>query len=129
MNYYNPNFYQNYQPQYIPQPQQQQPIQMVLSGKMVDSVETAKVADVPIGGYGVFPKADMSEVYVKTWNQNGTTSLFTYRPVEPEPPQENNLDTILTKINQLECKLDDLLNKKEGKHESNTINSNFKTEF
>ena len=96
MNYYNPNYYQgiypynNYNNQYMPQaqmqnaaPQQQAtpapiPVQNnFLNGKIVDSVDVVKATEVPIGGYGVFPKADLSEVYIKSCNNNGTTSLIT----------------------------------------------------
>ena len=31
-----------------------------------------KATDVPIGGYGVFPKGDFTEIYIKSWNQDGT---------------------------------------------------------
>ena len=50
MNYYNPNFYQNY-------PYMQNNI----NSRIVDSIEMVKAADVPIGGYGIFQKADLSE--------------------------------------------------------------------
>jgi len=39
-----------------------------LNGKLVDSEDMARVTEVPIGGYGIFPKADLSEVYIKSWN-------------------------------------------------------------
>lgn len=126
MNYYNPNFYQNYQPQYMPQ-QAQMP--SMLNGKLVDSIEAVKAADVPFGGYGVFPKADMTEVYIKTWNQNGTTNTLAYRPYTPEPAQDNTLDmaTVLERFESLETKLDSLL--KGVKYESNSVNATHKTEF
>lgn len=34
---------------------------------MVDSLDVAKATEVPIGGYGIFPKADLSEIYIKSW--------------------------------------------------------------
>lgn len=126
MNYYNPNFYQGYNygnNQYIPQYQQQpQQIQQVaatsvLSGKVVDSEDMVKATEVPIGGYSIFPKADLSEIYIKSWNQNGTTSIITFKPYEPPIPTQtesgNGAETaaILEKISALEGKLDEILQK------------------
>ena len=123
MNYY-PNYYMNNYPyngnnnnQYIPQnqnyvPMNQQPPQL-LNGKIVDSVDVVRVTEVPIGGFGIFPKADLSEVYVKSWNNNGTTSVITFAPIAPqetqsEVQQENVIMEILNKINALEAKIDSL---------------------
>jgi hypothetical protein len=50
----------------------------------VDSEEMVKATEVPIGSYGVFPKADLSEIYLKTWNNNGTTSIIKFTPVAAE---------------------------------------------
>lgn len=130
MNYYNPNFYNNGYPSYngniqIPpsqyylnsQPQQvmNNPSANGLNGKLVDSEDMARVTEVPIGGYGIFPKADLSEVYIKSWNQNGTTSITTFKPclTQQEQLKENSIDTgmnsIIEKINSLENKIDAVL--------------------
>ena len=72
MSYYPTNFYGNYpynQYQSFPSiPQQQQP--SFLQGKIVDSIDVVKATDVPVGGYSIFPKADFSEMYIKSWNNN-----------------------------------------------------------
>ena len=88
MAYYPSNFYSSYnyntpQPQYQQSvyPQQMPQIQMGLQGKIVESEDIVKVTDIPIGGYGIFPKADLSEIYIKTWNGNGTTNIMTFQPV------------------------------------------------
>ena len=95
MNYYNPNFYQNY-------PYMQNNI----NSRIVDSIEMVKAADVPIGGYGIFQKADLSEVYIKSWNQNGTTSIITYKP------DINQMqDPILERLVKLEEKIDSIIDK------------------
>ena len=123
MNYYQPNLYGNYPyNQYgqfsnsFIQPQQQNNYQM-LQGKIVDNIETAKVTDIPFGGYGVFPKADMSEIYIKTWTNNGTTSITVYKPnKEEKKKEENNItELILSKMQVLEEKIDNIsnLNRKE----------------
>jgi hypothetical protein len=116
MNYYNPGYMNGYQYNYMPQqPQIQQ--QQYLNGKIVDSADVVKATEVPIGGYGVFPKADLSEVYIKSWNNNGTTSIITFKPASPEPaPAAQNLnDILLQKIEGLENKIDSLLKPKDTK--------------
>lgn len=118
MNYYQPNLYGNYpynqygqgQSAMMPQPPQQ--VYSTLQGKIVDNLETARVTDIPFGGYGVFPKADMSEVYIKTWTNNGTTNTITYKPIVIEEQTEedkNNLNVILNKIVEIENKIDSIL--------------------
>lgn len=118
MNYYQPNLYGNYpynqygqgQSAMMPQPQQQ--VYSTLQGKIVDNLETARVTDIPFGGYGVFPKADMSEVYIKTWTNNGTTNTITYKPIATEEQMEeekNDLNIILNKIVEIENKIDSIL--------------------
>ena len=136
MSYYNPNLYQNYMQQYsgnymMPQPpmpimsqnnmpsQQGQPQVSTLNGKLVDSLDVAKATEVPIGGYGVFPKADLSEIYIKSWNNNGTTSIITFKPIAPEEnptsatQQEKSMSNVLIqKITELENKIDMLIQPK-----------------
>ncbi len=128
MNYLNnPNYLSNYPynylNQYVPQsqpqqfisqpmaPQTQQP--QSLNGKIVDSEDVVKATEVPIGGYGIFPKADLSEIYIKSWNNNGTTSIITFKPIiqelkEPEAVQDNSLK-IIERLNALDAKIDSLM--------------------
>ena len=123
MNYYTTNLYQDYpygnamtsqygnNMQYNNAPQFA--TQNVLNGKIVDSADMVKATEVPIGSYGVFPKADLSEMDIKTWNNNGTTNIITFQPVKPikltEP--EININTLFDKINILENKIDSLVQK------------------
>ena len=147
MNYYPTNFYSSYpqsqqsmysynQPQLPSYQTPQTPIAAQtnqIPGKIVDSQEVARVSDIPFGGYGIFPKADLSEVYIKMWNNNGTTSLVCFKPIiegqivkeeekderkfhdGKESKQEysheecNKLhEKLLEKINQLEEKIDEM---------------------
>ena len=123
MNYYNPtNYYPNYPTynnfnpnQYIPQTTS---TQSMINGKIVDSQDMVKATEVPIGSYGVFPKADLSEIYIKSWNNNGTTNIVTFKPILPETPliedtQVVNNSEILEKIKSLEDKLDSLIQQKK----------------
>jgi len=67
-----------------------------------------------LGGFGVFPKGDLSEIYVKSWNNNGTTQINTYKIVPMEETKENkeisSKNELLEKINILNQKLDLLMN-------------------
>ena len=104
----------------MPMPQQQQQsipqqIPVGLNGKIVDGADMVRATEVPIGSYGIFPKADLSEIYIKSWNNNGTTSIITFIPVPSEAPvevqqQDNTIIEILNKINNLEVKIDSLSN-------------------
>ena len=114
MNYYPNNFYQNYS--YGNQYQTQMPQQPIatLQGKVVDSVDMVRVNEVPFGGFGVFPKGDLSEIYIKSWNNNGTTQINTYKPIPVEETKEakeaSAKDELLEKINKKKKKLDVLMN-------------------
>lgn len=59
------------------QPQQQ----TGLNGKVVQAVEQITANDVPMdGSVAVFPKQDMSEIYTKSWNADGTIRTIVYKP-------------------------------------------------
>ena len=74
MSYYQNSFYPNYNTygnyNYNPQPQMavtpQQATANSVQGKLVDSIEVVKASEVPFGSYGLFPKADLSEIYIKS---------------------------------------------------------------
>lgn len=112
MNYYPNNFYQGYSYGNMYQPQQTQSAVPALQGKVVDSIDMVRVNEIPFGGFGVFPKGDMSEIYIKSWNNNGTTQISTYRPIPAEEQKEITIakDELLEKINILNERLDTLMN-------------------
>lgn len=116
---FNPNSYGAYSyyggsPTYMtpqPQPQPQYPQPQGLNGKIVENEEIVKVTEVPIGGYGVFPKADLTEIYVKTWNNNSKKmDMFTYKLClnENAEPSIDIPTEILKRVESLEQKLDNL---------------------
>lgn len=117
MNYYPNNYYLNYpygnqyQQQQMPyQAQAQTPQPQGLNGKIVDSKDVVRATEVPIGGYGIFPKADLSEIYIKSWNNNGTTSVITYKPESPQPVATTDPITELKEqIIVINSKLDSIL--------------------
>lgn len=86
-NAYQYNPMQNVQqrlPQEQMQPQQvQQPAPMSsMVGKMVGRIEDIAPQDVPMtGAPAFFPKQDLSEIYVKAWNSNGTLDTVVFKPV------------------------------------------------
>lgn len=104
---YYPQQYTGY-PQYLQQmqaaryqPQEQTPVQMQgtyqqqtvgINGRMVQSVENINANEVPMdGSMAFFPKQDLSEIYVKGWNANGTINTIVYKPyTEPNNNQTVN---------------------------------------
>lgn len=115
MTYYSNNMYPNYQ--YAPNSYAAQSSISTIQGKIVDSADIVKVTEVPFGGFAVFPKGDMSEIYVKSWANNGTTQIITYKPVpveaKTEEKQINTNELILQQITNLENKLDAFINSKK----------------
>lgn len=123
---FNPNSYMGYsyaqninpymQPQqqmqqnFIPQQPQQIPS---LNGKIVESKEIVKVTEVPMGGYGIFPKADLTEIYVKTWDSNTKQmNTLTYKlDNDTELPLQipDASVKLLERFNELEQKFDNVI--------------------
>lgn len=80
---YTPNYgaYQynpmaNYQRYQQPEPTQG------ISGRVVQAVETINPNEVPMdGSVAFFPKQDLTEIYAKSWNADGTIRTLTFKPV------------------------------------------------
>ena len=73
------NFLQNYQQSLQQQPMPQQIAG--INGRIVQAVENINANEVPMdGSMAFFPKQDMSEIYVKSWNANGTINTTVYKP-------------------------------------------------
>lgn len=76
------------QPQYNPQ-MQTQPIG--LNGEIVDGIDVVKAKNVDMSGNVTFyPKADLSEIYTKQLQMDGTSRIVTYRAVQPETPAQRD---------------------------------------
>ena len=119
MNYYPNNFYGNYSygnsytqmSNSAPNSFNQSYINNNLLGKIVDGEEVVKATEVPFGGYGVFPKADLSEVYIKTWNNDGTARIMKFQPIKETALQQVDTNALLLeKMNSIEDKINNLLN-------------------
>lgn len=60
--------------------QQPEPTQGI-SGRVVQAIESINPNEVPMdGSVAFFPKQDMSEIYVKGWNADGTINTIVYKP-------------------------------------------------
>ena len=84
------NFLQNYQQSLQQQPMPQQIAG--INGRIVQAVENINANEVPMdGSMAFFPKQDMSEIYVKSWNANGTINTTVYKPyTDPKDNQTVN---------------------------------------
>ena len=94
------NFLQNYQQSLQQQPMQmnQQPMPQQIAGingRIVQAVENINANEVPMdGSMAFFPKQDMSEIYVKGWNADGTIRTIVYKPyTEPGGSNAGNPTT------------------------------------
>lgn len=77
------------------QPQQQ----AGLNGKVVQAVEQITANDVPMdGSVAVFPKQDMSEIYTKSWNADGTIRTIVYKPYTTSQPNAANNSADMSKM-------------------------------
>lgn len=100
--------YQYQQPRYdlqqnqplFNQQQSIQPQQQVgLNGKVVQAVEQITANDVPMdGSVAVFPKQDMSEIYTKSWNADGTIRTIVYKPYTVSQPNAANSSADMSKM-------------------------------
>ncbi|MDE6946567.1 MAG: hypothetical protein K2P14_05220 [Anaeroplasmataceae bacterium] len=109
-NYNNPYYTppQAYRPPMnTPQPQQlytPQPIQG-LQGKSVDSLEVIKAMDIPLdGSMSYFPLIDGSAIVTKQLQQDGTSKITIYKPIEAE---ETTTAKYVT-VEELENKIKDI---------------------
>lgn len=101
--------------------QQQMPMPNVpnnlSAGKIVDSIETVRVTDIPMDGNAYyFPKADGSEVYSKRWLSNGSTEIQRYQRVEEQAQEEKKEEfdfgsmenNLLEKLNSISERIEKL---------------------
>ena len=127
------NFLQNYQ-QSLQQPlvptqmsganQQPMPQQIAgINGRIVQAVENINANEVPMdGSVAFFPKQDLTEIYAKSWNADGTIRTLTFKPVLNDKTDILSGDTerlefdlsekategIMAKLNELSEKIEQL---------------------
>ena len=128
--------YQNYPNPYL---RQQQSILPVVTNapvmvKSVDNVNEIQANDVPMNyPYAIFPKRDLSEIYVKSWNTNGTIQTLVFAPKVEKVKDDTgditeskigaNLDAtegILDRFDELSEKLDAINSKLSARTRNNT---------
>lgn len=131
---YNPYIQQQrgYQQQEIPI-QQYQPVQQQIgiNGKVIQTVENITANDVPMdGSVAFFPKNDLSEIYAKKWNSDGTICTVLFKPIlnnksteTVEKPEINSTEkltkTVMERFDELEKRIDDFMNKSTQKQQVN----------
>lgn len=72
-----------------PQPMMYQPqmaqAQQGLNGRVIDDISTVNANEVSMdGSISIFPMRDMSEIYTKNWNSNGTIETVRYKRISSE---------------------------------------------
>lgn len=78
--------YQQYQ-----QPQQMYQQSIGLSGRVIDDISTVNANEVPMNGeLAFFPKRDMSEIYVRNWNADGSIKTTRFKPILDENQSNTN---------------------------------------
>ena len=92
------------QPTYAQQPS--------LNGEIVDSIDVVRAKNVDMSGNPTFyPKSDMTEIYTKQLQSDGTSCIVTYRAVQPEeskPEQVKqyvDIQTLNTMLGQLKSEI------------------------
>lgn len=90
---YNPYFQQTRMQ--LPQIEQVQPVNQLqqqmprgVNGRVVQSVEMITANDVPMDGSAAFfPMQDMSAIFAKSWNADGTIKTIIFKPINETVPQ------------------------------------------
>lgn len=97
----------NVAPTTLPQPTQNQQYPMIY-GKIVENADMVRVNEIPIGGYGVFPLADSSKVYIKMYDKEGNPQTYLYELVKSKEtkPAEDLYSDKLTEIYDYIAKID-----------------------
>lgn len=97
-NSYNQNPYFN--PYFTPQQPQQSISPMKynaggLQGKSIDNLEVVKAMDIPLdGSISYFPLVDGSAIVTKQLQQDGTSKITVFKPIEAEEAQPTKYATI-----------------------------------
>lgn len=124
---YNQGLQQNFPPMQntVPQQQMVQPT-TALNGKVVQTVENITANDVPMdGSIALFPRQDMTEIYAKAWQSDGTIRTVVYKAVLEQQPNNTTqemknveyenfnkvLEGISEKIDSVSSRLDEFMSK------------------
>lgn len=85
----------------------------MIYGKIAENFDIVKVSEIPIGGYGVFPLADSSKVYIKMYDKDGNPQLYTYelskgKELKQDDIYSDKLNEIYEYLARLDKKIDDI---------------------
>lgn len=90
------------QPQFQPQVDNRQGLQ----GKSVDSIDVVKATDIPLdGSVSYFPLVDGTAIVTKQLQQDGTSKVVVYKPVDKEVKETPKYVTV-EDLEQLSKKID-----------------------
>ena len=99
----------NQQNQFFNQPNRFQSI----PGRTVNNLDEITPQEVPMdGSVSLFPQADYSAIYAKTWTKDGTIATMKFIPEKQEPaPTPNFLEEKINKIDKRISSLENRMNK------------------
>mgnify|MGYP007069836310 CR=1 FL=1 len=129
-NPYNNNPYLNYnqQPQQIPRQPQQQLYKpqgnVILQGKVVDSLDVVKATDIPYdGSVSYFPLIDGTAIITKQLQQDGTSKVVIYKPITENEESKTNYITETDLKKQLKDMDDKYITSDDFKDQIKRVNS------
>lgn len=113
--------------QSMQQSMQQPPAQISgLNGRVVEVAENILASDVPMdGSFAVFPKRDLSEVYVKYWTGEGKIATISFKPISEAQADISPTDNTSLRFDELSNALGGLYDKVDSL--SNRIDEILKT--
>lgn len=77
----------------------QQPTNGIIHGRTVNNVNEIAIGEVPQdGSLGLFPQADGSCIYAKSWDNNGNIRTMKFVPAEQPPSFEEKEETRTTQV-------------------------------
>ena len=102
-----------YQPPAQPMPAFQQAQQRTtgIFGRFVGSASEITPSEIPMdGSYSIFPTNDLSKIYVKSWNTDGTITTLEFSPdgksdKHAVQEKDDRIEAILEKLSKLEDQL------------------------
>lgn len=99
--------------QSMQQSMQQPPAQISgLNGRVVEVAENILASDVPMdGSFAIFPKRDLSEVYVKYWTGEGKIATISFKPILEAQADISPTDNTLLRFDELSNVLGGLYDK------------------
>ena len=82
-----------------------------IPGRLVNNLDEITPQEVPMdGSVSLFPQADYSAIYAKTWTKDGTIATVKFIPEQPQTvPQKSPIEERLDRIDQRFDRLEKML--------------------